>query len=157
MFDQVEQLYVNEPPQIVLSNKPYLSGSEHPNFPALLKYAGKDNMDVLKLNHNKINFRSKSSHVQLEHIAEEVKHIVNERLVKQGTILFRNLSYHVPNIFAFSKLLEGLGERMPYTAGMATRNELENCPGVMNASDDPEECTIEPHLEMSYRQEMPGK
>ena len=31
---------------------------------------------------------------------------------------------------------------MPYIAGMATRDEMEKSPGVMNASDDPEECNL---------------
>ena len=44
---------------------------------------------------------------------------------------------------------------MPYIAGFATRSE--KAPGVMNAADDPDEVTIEPHLEMSYRSEMPRK
>ena len=82
---------------------------------------------------------------------------LDERLVKRGAVLFRNLAYHVPDSIAFSKLIAGLGERMPYIAGMATREEMDQSPGVMNASDDPEECTLEPHLEMCYREEMPSK
>ena len=37
------------------------------------------------------------------------------------------------------------------------RNKSEILQGVMAAADDPPEVTIEPHLEMSYNKEMPGK
>ena len=40
---------------------------------------------------------------------------------------------------------------------LTTRDELEDAPGIMNASDDPDEVTLEPHLEMSYRSVMPSK
>ena len=88
---------------------------------------------------------------------EEINQVLRDQLVTRGAVLFRNLGYYVPDSIAFSKLISGLGERMPYIAGMATRDEMEKSPGVMNASDDPEECTLEPHLEMCYREEMPSK
>ena len=121
------------------------------------KYAEKDDIDALRLNETKVASQSLFSHVQIQSIAEEIKHILDERLVDRGAVLFRNLSHHVPDSISFSKLIAGLGERMPYIAGMATRDEMKNSPGVMNASDDPEECTLEPHLEMCYREEMPSK
>ena len=64
-----------------------------------------------------------------------------------------------------------MGEKFSYTAGLATRKEFEDAPGVKEkrqnllilivqgvvaAADDPPETTIEPHLEMSYNREMPG-
>ena len=114
-------------------------------------------MEAMRLDNDKVSFHSKFSHSQIQHISEEIKHILDERLVKRGAVLFRNLAYHVPDSIAFSKLIAALGERMPYIAGMATREEMDQSPGVMNASDDPEECTLEPHLEMCYREEMPSK
>ena len=157
LFDIAEKIYEKEPPKIILSKKPYLAGSEHVNFPGVLNYAEKDDMDVLRLNESRLRSQSLFSHVQIQHIAEEIKHILDERLVDRGAILFRNLLNYVPDSISFSKLIAGLGERMPYIAGMATRDEMKNSPGVMNASDDPEECTLEPHLEMCYREEMPSK
>ena len=157
LFDHVEQLYGKEPPEIILSKQPYLAGSEHSNFPGILNYAEKDDIDALRLNETKIASHSLFSHVQIQSIADEIKHILDERLVDRGAVLFRNLSNHVPDSISFSKLIAGLGERMPYIAGMATRDEMKKSPGVMNASDDPEECTLEPHLEMCYREEMPSK
>ena len=157
LFDHVERLYDKKPPEILLSKKPYLAGSEHSNFPGILKYAEKDDIDALRLNENKVASQSLFSHVQIQNIADEIKHILDERLVDRGAVLFRNLSHHVPDSISFSKLIAGLGDRMPYIAGMATRDEMKKSPGVMNASDDPEECTLEPHLEMCYREEMPSK
>ena len=68
-----------------------------------------------------------------------------------------------------------MGEKFSYTAGLATRKEFDDAPGVrlnreergdlmmmlifqgvVAAADDPPETTIEPHLEMSYNREMPG-
>ena len=108
-------------------------------------------METLALNTNIVTSHS------IDSIAEEIKHILDERLVSRGAILLRNLFDCVPDSSAFSKLIARLGVRMPYIAGMATREEMDNSPGVMNASDDPEECTLEPHLEMCYREEMPSK
>ena len=157
LFGAVTQLYNKEPPEILLSKKAYLAGSEHPNFPKLLNYATNEDLEPLALNHNKVDVRSKFSDVQIEYIAEEINQVLNDQLVSRGAVLFRNLGYYVPDSIAFSKLISRLGERMPYIAGMATRDEMEKSPGVMNASDDPEECTLEPHLEMCYREEMPSK
>ena len=111
----------------------------------------------MRLDNDRVSFHSKFAHSQIQHISDEIKHILDERLVKRGAVLFRNLAHHVPDSIAFSKLIAGLGERMSYIAGMATREEMDQSPGVMNASDDPEECTLEPHLEMCYREEMPSK
>ena len=157
LFGPVTQLHNKEPPEIVLSKKAYLAGSEHPNFPKLLNYANNEDLEPLSLDQHKVEVRSKFSDVQIEYIAEEIDQVLNDQLVSRGAVLFRNLGYYVPDSIAFSKLISGLGERMPYIAGMATRDEMEKSPGVMNASDDPEECTLEPHLEMCYREEMPSK
>ena len=35
--------------------------------------------------------------------------------------------------------------------------DFTSCTGVMAAADDPPEVTIEPHLEMSYNKDMPGR
>ena len=140
-----------------MSQKAYLAGSEHPKFPSILKYACHDDLVPLTLDNHKVSIRSKFSDVQIEYIAEEIHQIVRDQLVSSGAVLFRNLGYYIPDSIAFSKLISNLGERMPYIAGMATRDEMEKSPGVMNASDDPEECTLEPHLEMCYREEMPSK
>ena len=157
MFDHVKELHAQEPPEIVLADKPYLAGSTNSKFPATLKYAKKDDMETLRLDTNALMLQSKFSDIHIQNIANEIKNILDERLIERGAVLFRNLFSHIPDSIAFSKLISGLGERMPYIAGMATRDEMENSPGVMNASDDPEECTLEPHLEMCYREEMPSK
>ena len=157
LFNPVTQLYDKEPPEIILSQKPYLAGSEHPDFPNVLSYANHDDLETLSLDNNKVSSRSKFTDIQIACIAEEINQVLSEQLVSRGAVLFRNLGYYVPDSIAFSKLISGLGERMPYIAGMATRDEMEKSPGVMNASDDPEECTLEPHLEMCYREEMPSK
>ena len=137
-------------PKIIISNDPYLASSERINFPHTLEYADHNDMDVLTL-------EASSSNYHVEDIAEEINMILEGRLISSGAILFRNLASVLPDSTAFSKLISHLGERMPYVAGTATRSELENSPGVMNAGDDPEECTLEPHLEMSYQQIMPSK
>ena len=156
-FESVSQLYDKELPQIILSRKPYLAGSEHPNFPDILNYANRDDIAPFSLDNHKVSIRSKFSDIQIECIAEEINQVLDDQLVSRGAVLFRNLGYYVPDSIAFSKLISTLGERMPYIAGMATRDEMEKSPGVMNASDDPEECTLEPHLEMCYREVMPSK
>ena len=157
LFEPVTQLYDAPPPEIILSHKAYLAGSEHPTFPTILKYATHDDLEPLTLDNHKVGIRSKFSDVQIEYIAEEINQVLRDQLVSSGAVLFRNLGYYIPDSIAFSKLISNLGERMPYIAGMATRDEMEKSPGVMNASDDPEECTLEPHLEMCYREEMPSK
>ena len=149
LFHRVEDIYARTPPEIVLANKPYLAYSEHANFPRLLKYAEHEDMEVIALD--------KNTSASVEYVAAEIKSMLKEKLVSSGAILIRNLHHVVNDSKTFSKLVADLGERMPYIAGMATRAELDESPGVMNASDDPEECTLEPHLEMCYRQEMPSK
>ena len=106
------------------------------------------------MDNHKVSACSKFADIQIKCIAEAINHVLNDQLVSRGAVLFRNLGYYVPDSIAFSKLISGLGERMPYIAGMATRDEMEKSPGVMNASDDPEECTLEPHLEMCYREDI---
>ena len=55
LFDSVEQLYGKEPPEIILSKKPFLAGSEHSSFPSVLHYAEKDHLDALTLNEKKVS------------------------------------------------------------------------------------------------------
>ena len=78
-------------------------------------------------------------------------------MLEKGALLFRGLDAVIKDNTMFSNLIDFIGTKFPYTAGFATRKEIPNAPGVAPASDDPPETTIEPHLEMSYTKQMPGK
>ena len=98
--------------------------------------------------------------------------LVNSRLQEKGAMLVRGLDQVIRSNKEFSQMVELMGEKFAYTAGLATRKEFDDAPGlcdtkqwkeeswiltgVVAAADDPPETTIEPHLEMSYNRKMPG-
>ena len=92
-----------------------------------------------------------------EHLHSCLADLVNCQLDKKGALLIRGLASSITSNQEFSQLAGCLGQRFGYKAGFASREEKPGAPGVMAAADDPPEVTIEPHLEMSYNQDMPGR
>jgi len=125
-----------------------LAGSEGYNHPEKLEYATDCDCDL---------YRMVDQNKSVDELSQNILDIVKNNIDSKGAIMFRGLSKVISSNVQFSKMVEQLGEKFSYTAGFATREEFNDAPGVMAAADDPPEVTIEPHLEMSYNKEMPGK
>jgi len=134
-------------PSIKLANRQYLAGSRGHGFPESMSYANADDCDSYVLQNTS----------SIAHLGAEIRDILENQLMTRGAVLVRGLNRVIKDPSMFSSLVEKLGNRFSYTAGFASRKELDNAKGVVAAADDPPETTIEPHLEMSYNKEMPGK
>lgn len=144
-----QQEYISQSgPEIALAGRKYLAGSQDGEHPRTLEYATDGDYEV---------FRMISQDKSLEEVSKDISEVVNSNLDRKGAILFKGLSSTISTNPQFSQMAEHLGEKFSYTAGFATREEFGDAPGVMAAADDPPEVTIEPHLEMSYNKDMPGK
>jgi len=137
-------------PCIPLAGREYLAGSDDRSCPARLEYATQDNYDLFRLSQGQ-------DWLTLADVASEISEVVRSHLSNKGALLFKGLSGVIKDNPDFSAMAAKQGEKFSYTAGFATREEFGDAPGVMAAADDPPEVTIEPHLEMSYNKEMPGK
>ena len=155
-------------PCIPLAGREYLAGSDDMSCPARLEYATQDNYDLFRLCQGQ-------DRLTLADAATEISEVVKSQLCNKGALLFKGLSGVIKDNPSFSFMAAKQGEKFSYTAGFATREEFGDAPGnkhilddyyqekvwtvegVMAAADDPPEVTIEPHLEMSYNKEMPGK
>eukprot|EP00092_Neocalanus_flemingeri_P035910 GFUD01039099.1.p1 GENE.GFUD01039099.1~~GFUD01039099.1.p1 ORF type:complete len:365 (-),score=111.07 GFUD01039099.1:45-1139(-) len=134
--------------EILLANRKYLVGSDEDNFPTTMSYASDMDLDVFTLTNEKEDFKDLSSNIS---------EIIKGNIDRKGAILFKGLSKFICDNQQFSKVADQLGDKFSYTAGFATREEFGDAPGVMSASDDPPEVSMEPHLEMSYNKSMPGR
>ncbi|XP_077870278.1 taurine catabolism dioxygenase-like isoform X1 [Saccoglossus kowalevskii] len=86
--------------------------------------------------------------------AKAAREIVEDKLVDYGVILFRGMP--VEGGEGFSQFLINLGyETMGYEGGLAVRQKV--AAGVLTASDDLPEVTIQPHNEMAYSEDYPKK
>jgi len=133
---------------VPLGGRPFLVGAEDPGLPRTLLHATSDDVDLWRFNNSKLG-------QTIDSVGAEIKDIVKERLPSAGAMLFRGLSPIVSDSKDFSKLAKKFGQPFDYFGGFAARTEL--APGVMNATLDPPETTIEPHLEKSYSEDMPDK
>ncbi|XP_002737284.1 dapdiamide synthesis protein DdaC-like [Saccoglossus kowalevskii] len=86
--------------------------------------------------------------------AKVAKEVIDANLTEYGAILFRGMPINGGD--RFSQFLVDLGyETMGYEGGLAVRQKV--APGVLTASDDLPEVTIQPHNEMGYRKTFPKK
>ena len=128
-----------------------------------MDYAGSEDCDLFSL----------TRITSVEELGLAMRDLVDTQLGDKGAVLVRGLDKVIRGNTEFSQMVELMGEKFAYTAGMATRKEFDDAPGalmwsrtlsrslsfvpgVVAASDDPPEVTMEPHLEMSYNREMPG-
>jgi len=143
----VKEPLIQHGPSIKLANRPYLAGSGGDGFPDSMSYANADDCDSYVLQNT----------LSIANLGVNIRDIIDNRLITKGAVLVRGLDSVIKDASTFSSLVDHLGNRFSYTAGFASRKELDNAPGVVAAADDPPETTIEPHLEMSYNKKMPGK
>ena len=56
--------------------------------------------------------------------------LVNSRLQEKGAMLVRGLDQVIRSNKEFSQMVELMGEKFAYTAGLATRKEFDDAPGL---------------------------
>ena len=56
--------------------------------------------------------------------------LVDSGLHAKGAVLVRGLNKVIKSITEFSQMVKLMGEKFAYTAGLATRKEFEDAPGV---------------------------
>ena len=105
-------------PSIELANRKYLPGSSEPGFPRTLKYASDDDCDCYQL----------QTQETLATVGENIKSIVS-KVNPRGATLFRGLDQIVEDNSSFGELVDMIGDKFAYTAGMATRREFADAPG----------------------------
>jgi len=140
--------------EVQLAGRKFLAGSDCSLCPRTVKMASEEDMQV---------FRFRSSEGKglnpetLPPVLDQLFDLVDQEIHKKGAVLVKGLSDLVDSNSLVSQTMGHLGPSFPYTAGMATRQEVEGAPGLMVASDDPPQVTMEPHLEMAYNREMPRR
>jgi len=139
---------------IRLAGREFLAGSECSLCPPSVEMAGEEDLQVFRFNKSEGTRLTSES---LPPVLDELVELVETEIHKKGAVLIKGLTDLVDNNSLVSRTLQHFGPSFPYTAGNATRAEIEGAPGVMVASDDPPQVTIEPHLEMSYNREMPRR
>ncbi|XP_077997442.1 dapdiamide synthesis protein DdaC-like [Glandiceps talaboti] len=86
--------------------------------------------------------------------AKVARELMEDKLTEFGVILFRGMPVHGGE--GFSEFLLNLGyNTMGYEGGLAVRQKVAK--GVLTASDDLPEVTIQPHNEMAYSEVFPHK
>ena len=65
----------------------------------------------------------------VESLGSSIRDLVRAQLQDTGAVLVRGLDTVITTNAAFSRLVDRLGDRFAYTAGFATRKELEDAPG----------------------------
>ena len=65
----------------------------------------------------------------IESLGSSIRDLVRAQLQDTGAVLVRGLHTVITTNAAFSRLVDRLGDRFAYTAGFATRKELEDAPG----------------------------
>jgi len=132
-------------PQPQIFNRKYLDGSECNEMPSTLPFANSKNLKAFRVKDNQ----------NIVDAFQDISQLIDRNLINYGAILIRNLNMDRQ---MFADFISGTsGERFNYAGGNAARSEYEDSPGIMNATDDPPEVTIEPHIEMSYCESMPAK
>ncbi|XP_070563858.1 dapdiamide synthesis protein DdaC-like [Ptychodera flava] len=86
--------------------------------------------------------------------AKAAREIIESKLVEYGVIMFRGMPVYGGE--GFSEFLLSTGySPMGYEGGLAVRQKV--AAGVLTASDDLPEVTIQPHNEMAYSKDYPHK
>lgn len=65
-----------------------------------------------------------------QNLGQDLSALVNSRLHDKGALLIRGLDKVIRSNTEFSQTVELMGEKFAYTAGLATRKEFEDAPGV---------------------------
>ena len=124
-------------PPVQLRGQRFLAGAESETFPEYLNSPGKQFPLALEA----------AGSYSIEEWGKMCKEETDENLLTYGAILFRGLP--LDSAEDFQLLFRSMGYRpMDYIGGSAYREQVVS--QVYSASDEPPECCIDLHNEMSY-------
>ena len=84
-----------------------------------MEYAGSEDCDLFLLTRN----------TTVEELGLGLRDLVDTKLRDKGALLIKGLDKVIRSNTEFSQMVELLGEKFAYTAGMATRKEFDDAPG----------------------------
>jgi len=132
-------------PEPKIANRKYLDGSSFSELPTTLPFANSQILKAFKVKDNS----------ELSSVFQDISDLLERNLVNYGAILISNFNI---DKHMFADFITSTNRTVfNYAGGNAAREEYDDAPGIMNATDDPAEVTIEPHLEMSYSKTMPAR
>ena len=126
-----------------LNYRPYLAGSNGQGFPKTLDYATHDDCDSFKL----------SGDPSPQSLGHGLSALVNSSLHDKGALLVRGLDKVISSNKEFSQMVELMGEKFAYTAGLATRKEFDDAPGVFVMIQNNEKRKVE-YFKVLWRRQM---
>ena len=85
-----------------------------------MDYAGSEDCDLFSLTRN----------TTVEELGLAMRDLVDTQLGDKGALLVRGLDKVIRGNTEFSQMVELMGEKFAYTAGMATRKEFDDAPGA---------------------------
>eukprot|EP00794_Sanderia_malayensis_P016844 gene16844-18543_t len=131
----IEELQLTE--QIQLRGRKFLPGADKQSFPSFLDGPRNDFPLALRAHGTK----------NLDDWGKYCRQELDANLVKYGAVLFRQLP--LSSVDDFQALFRGIGyPAMNYVGGSAYRESVSS--QIYSASDEPPECCIDLHNEMSY-------
>ena len=84
-----------------------------------MEHAGSEDCDLFLLTRN----------TTVEELGLGLRDLVDTKLRDKGALLIKGLDKVIRSNTEFSQMVELLGEKFAYTAGMATRKEFDDAPG----------------------------
>ena len=84
-----------------------------------MDYAGSEDCDLFFLTRN----------TTVEELGNGLRDLVDTNLMDKGAMLVRGLDQVISSNTEFSQMVELMGEKFAYNAGMATRKEFDDAPG----------------------------
>ena len=90
-----------------------------------MDYAGSEDCDFFSLTRN----------TTVEDLGRGLRDLVDTQLRNKGALLIRGLDKVISSNMELSQMVELMGEKFAYTAGMATRKEFDDAPGDWMISD----------------------
>ena len=90
-----------------------------------MEYAGSEDCDLFWLTRN----------TTVEELGLGLRDLVDNQLRVKGALLVRGLDKVISSNTQLSLMVEQMGEKFAYTAGMATRKEFDDAPGNWKLDD----------------------
>ena len=84
-----------------------------------MDYAGREDCDLYTLTRS----------ITVTELGLAMRELVNTKLGDKGALLVRGLDRVIRSNTELSQMVEIMGEKFAYTAGMATRKEFDDAPG----------------------------
>ena len=146
IFTELHQEELTQP-DIKCRNRPFLAGSNSPNFP---EYVSKDVNKYFK----GLKLLDTMSNHLIKDIGYKFREYIDSNIEQHSAFLLQGLPFNGVN--EFQEFIAGMDyDPLIYDAGTSARSAVAD--RLYTSSDEPPEISIESHNEMSYLETFPSK